>query len=142
MFGVKIILVISTVDIVQCYCVLCGIYCGYSNSRYGVMLLFLLEFIVVTATEVVVQWYCVVLEFIVVKETVDIVQCYCVLCTDYCGYGNSRYSPMVLFTLEFIVVTATVDILQWFCVVLESIVVTATVVIVQWYCVVSGDYCG
>ena len=25
--------------IVQSYCVVCGAYCGYSNSRYGAMLL-------------------------------------------------------------------------------------------------------
>ena len=59
-----------------------------------------------------------------VTATVDIVQCYCVLFSEYCGYGNSRYSAMVLFALEFIVVTATVDIVQWYCVVLKFIVDT------------------
>jgi len=31
--------VTSTVDIVQCYCVVCGVYYGYSNRRYSAMLL-------------------------------------------------------------------------------------------------------
>jgi len=31
------IVVTSTVDIVQSYCVVCGGYCGYSNSRYSAM---------------------------------------------------------------------------------------------------------
>ena len=39
----------------------------------------------VTATEVIVQCYCVVLEVIVVTATVDIVQRYCVVCGVYCG---------------------------------------------------------
>jgi len=51
---------------------------------------------VVTATEGIVQCYCVALEFIAVTETVDIVQCFCVVCVVYCGYCNSRYSAMVL----------------------------------------------
>ena len=50
----------------------------------------------VTATVVILQWYCVLVEFIVVKATVDIVQCYCVVCGDKCGYNISRYSAMVL----------------------------------------------
>jgi len=37
--GVEFIVVTATVDIVQCYCVLFGVYCGYSNSRYSGMLL-------------------------------------------------------------------------------------------------------
>ena len=36
---VEFIVVTATVDIVQCYCVVCGVYCGYSNSRYSAMLL-------------------------------------------------------------------------------------------------------
>ena len=51
-----------------------------------------LEFIVVTATVDIEQWYCVVLEIIVVTATVDIVQCFSVLCGGYCGDKNSRYS--------------------------------------------------
>jgi len=35
-------------------------------------------------------------EFIVVTATVNIVQWYCVLSGDYCGYGNSICSAMVL----------------------------------------------
>jgi len=31
--------VTATVDIVQYYCVLCGVYCGYRNSRYSAMIL-------------------------------------------------------------------------------------------------------
>ena len=74
------------------------------------------EFIVVTATEDIMEWYSVVyVEFIVFRATVDIVQCYCVvcgvivvtatvgivqwycvLCGVYCGYSNSRCSAMVL----------------------------------------------
>jgi len=36
------------------------------------------------------------LEFIVVTATIDIVQWYCVVCGDYCGYSNSRYNAMLL----------------------------------------------
>jgi len=32
---VEYIVVTATVDIVQYYSVLCGVYCGYSNSRYS-----------------------------------------------------------------------------------------------------------
>jgi len=35
----EIIVVTTTVDVVQWYCFLCGGYCGYSNSRYGAMVL-------------------------------------------------------------------------------------------------------
>jgi len=31
--------VTTTVDIVQWYCVVCGVYCGYSNSRYSAIVL-------------------------------------------------------------------------------------------------------
>jgi len=31
----EIIMVTTSVDIVQWYCVVCGVYCGYSNSRYS-----------------------------------------------------------------------------------------------------------
>jgi len=56
------------------------------------------EFIVVTATVVIVQWYCVVgVEFIVVTPRVDIVQWYGFACGIYCGYSNSRYSAIVFF---------------------------------------------
>jgi len=54
------------------------------------------EFIVVRATEDIVQWYCVVLEFIVVTAAVVILQWYCVVCAVNCGYSNIRYSSMVL----------------------------------------------
>ena len=33
------IFVTATVAIVQCYCVVCGFYCGDSNSRYSAMIL-------------------------------------------------------------------------------------------------------
>jgi len=41
--------------------VLCfvGVYCGYSNSSSSAMLLHCVEFIVVAATAVIVQWCCV-----------------------------------------------------------------------------------
>jgi len=35
----EIIVVTATVDIVQCFCVVFGIYCVYSNSTYSAMLL-------------------------------------------------------------------------------------------------------
>jgi len=69
--------VTATIDIVQCYCVVCGVYCGYSNSRYSAMLLCCVEFIMCSAT-------------------VDIGQWYCVLFGVYCGYSNSSYRTMVL----------------------------------------------
>ena len=31
---VEFIVVTATVDIVKWYCVVCGVYCGYSNSMY------------------------------------------------------------------------------------------------------------
>jgi len=55
-----------------------------------------LEFILVTATVVIVQWQCVVLEFNMVTAAVGIVQWYCAVCGDYWGYNNSRYVAMVL----------------------------------------------
>ena len=55
-----------------------------------------LEFILVTATVDIVQWYCVVLEFIVFTATVDIVQWFYVVCGVYCGYSNSRNSAIVM----------------------------------------------
>ena len=54
------------------------------------------ELIVVTATVVIVQWYCVFVEIIVVTATVDIVQYYCVLSGVYCGYRNCRYSAKIM----------------------------------------------
>jgi len=53
-----IIVLTATVDIVQWYCVVCGVYCGYSKSRYSAMVLCFVcvEFIVVKATVVIVQW--------------------------------------------------------------------------------------
>ena len=42
------------------------------------------------------QCYCDVLEFIVVTATLGILQWYCVVCGLYCGYSNCRYSPMLL----------------------------------------------
>ena len=78
MLGVEIIVDKSTVDIVQWFCVVFGVYCGYSNIRYSAMLL------------------CLCVEFIVVTATVDIEQRYCIVCGVYCGYSNSRYSEIVL----------------------------------------------
>jgi len=31
--------VTATVDIVQCFCVVCGDYCGYNNRRYSAIFL-------------------------------------------------------------------------------------------------------
>jgi len=47
--------VTATLDIVQCYCVVCGVYCVYSKRRYSEMVLCCVEFIVVTATIYIVQ---------------------------------------------------------------------------------------
>ena len=49
-----------------------------------------------TSTVDRVQLYYVVLDFIVVTTTVDIMQWYCAVCVDYCDYRNSRYSAMLL----------------------------------------------
>ena len=77
MLRLEFIVVTSTVDIVQWYSVVCGIYCGYCTSSYSAMLLCLCGVFVVTAT-------------------VDIVQWYCVVCGDLSGYSSSRFSAMVL----------------------------------------------
>jgi len=37
--GLEFIVITATVDIVQWYFVLCGVYCGYCNSRYSAILL-------------------------------------------------------------------------------------------------------
>jgi len=37
---VHFVVVTATVDIVQWYCVVCGVYCDCSNSRYSAMILF------------------------------------------------------------------------------------------------------
>ena len=36
---VEFIVVKAKVDILQCYCVVNRVYCGYSNTRYSAMLL-------------------------------------------------------------------------------------------------------
>jgi len=79
------IVVTASVDIVRNYSVVCGDYCGYSKSRFSAMVLRFVEFIVVTATGCIVQWYCVLLQVIVVTATVGIVQWYCVVCGVYFG---------------------------------------------------------
>ena len=60
MLCVKFIVDTATVDIVQWYCVVCGGYCGYSNSRCSAMLLCCFVVYLVTATVDIVQWFCVV----------------------------------------------------------------------------------
>jgi len=35
----EVIVVKATVDIVEWYCVVCGVYCGYSNISYSAMVL-------------------------------------------------------------------------------------------------------
>jgi len=35
----EFIVVRAKLDIVQCYCVVCDFYCGYSNSRYSARVL-------------------------------------------------------------------------------------------------------
>ena len=93
----------------------------------------------VTSTVDVLKYYCVVLEFIVVTGTVVIGQWYSVLCGVNCGYSNSSSRAMILsLCVEFIVDSATVDVVQLYCVILEMIVVTATVDIVQSYFVVCS----
>ena len=51
----------ATVDIVQWYCVVCGVYYGYSNSRYSSIILCCFGVFFVSATVDIVQWYSVVL---------------------------------------------------------------------------------
>jgi len=51
---------------------------------------------VVTATEEIVQWYCVLLELFVVTATEDIVHWYCVVCGVYCGDSNCTYREILL----------------------------------------------
>jgi len=54
--------VTATVGIVQCYCVLGGVYFVYSYSRYSAMFLCsVCSFFVVIAAVDIVQWYCVLL---------------------------------------------------------------------------------
>ena len=194
-------LVRATVDIVQWFCDVYGVYCGYNNSRYIAMVLcWVWRNSWLQQQKKQCNDTVLFLDFIVVTATVDIVHCSFVLCGVYCGYRNSRYSSMLLccvwsllrlkqeqiqcnanvlcwsllwlqqqqiqcngtvLCVEFIVVRATVDIVQWYCVFLEFlllekyqvlcngtvlcvefIVVRATVGIVQWYSVVCGVYCG
>ena len=97
----------ATVDIVQCYCDVCGGYFGYSNSRYTAMLLWCDGGYFVYSNSTYSAMVLCFLEFNLVSATVDIVQSYCVVCGDYCGYSNSRYSAMILYCVEFIVVRAT-----------------------------------
>ena len=40
----KFIVFTATVYIVQCFCVVCGVYCGLSNSSYSAKLLCCVEF--------------------------------------------------------------------------------------------------
>jgi len=76
---VEFIVVTATVDIVQLYCIVCGVCCGYSKSRYSEK-----------------ERYCVFVEMYVFKARVDIKQWYCVVCGGYCGYSNSSYGAIVL----------------------------------------------
>jgi len=59
--------VTATVDIVQWYCVVCGDYCGYSNSRYSAMVL------------------CCVWSLFWLQQQYLFVKWYGVLCGVYCG---------------------------------------------------------
>ena len=62
MLCVEFIVVTATVGIVQCYCVLGGVYFVYSYSRYSAMFLCsVCSFFVVIAAVDIVQWYCVLL---------------------------------------------------------------------------------
>ena len=68
-------MVTATVDIVQWYCVLCGVYCAYSNSNNSAMVLCCVwGFFVLKAKVDIVLCHCVFVEFIVVTATVDIVK--------------------------------------------------------------------
>jgi len=67
----------ATVDTVQLFCVLCGVYCGYK-------------------TEILVPNTVMYVEVILFTARVDIVQYFCVFCLYYCGYGNSRCSAILL----------------------------------------------
>jgi len=87
--------VTATVDIVQWYCDLCVVYCGYSNSRYSSMLLCSVGVYCGYSNS---RYSAMVLSWV----------------GGYCGYSNSRYSAMVLCCVEYILFTATGDIVQWF----------------------------
>ena len=54
------IVVTATVNIERFHGVLCGVYCGYSNSEYRSILLFFVEFLVVIALVNIMQYYSVV----------------------------------------------------------------------------------
>jgi len=69
--------VTATLDIVQYYCVLCGVYCGYRNSSYSAMILCSVSRLLWLQQQYI---YCNVTVFFVV----------------YFGCSNSRYSAMVL----------------------------------------------
>jgi len=76
-FCVELIEVTATVDLVQWYCVVSGVYCCYSNRIYSEMVL----------CNVVV--YC---GYSKIRYSAMVLCCVGV----YCGYSNSRYSAMVL----------------------------------------------
>jgi len=69
--------VTATVVIVQWYCVVCGVYCCYSNRNYSVMILCCVGDYCGYSRS---SYYAMVLGWVGV----------------YCGYSNSRYSAMVL----------------------------------------------
>ena len=75
---------------------MCGDYCGYNNSRHSAMVLCFLEFIVVTATVDIVQWYCVLCIVYCVERNSSYRAMILCCVGDYCGYINSRFSGMVM----------------------------------------------
>jgi len=83
--------------IVQRYCVVCGVNCGYRNSRCCAMLLCCVwSLFCLPQLYSLCNGFVLCVEFIVVTATVDIVQWYCVVSGAYCGYSNSRYSAIIL----------------------------------------------
>ena len=70
-------MVTATVDIVQWYCVVCGVYCCYSNSKYSAILL------------------CCFGDYCGYSKRSYYAMLLCLVGV-YCGYSNSRYSAMVL----------------------------------------------
>ena len=121
---VEFIVVTATVDIVQCYCVMCGVYCGYSNIN-------------------ILQWYCVLCgHYCGYSNNRYSAMVLCCVCSLLWLRYHSIQCNVTVFCVEFILVSATVDIVKCHFFSVQFIVVTATVNIVQCYRVVCGVYCG
>jgi len=87
----------KSVDLVKCFCFVCVDFCGYSNSKCSAILLcciwkflwLLQQYLLCNATV-----YCA--DFIVITATLLLGQRYCVVFVDFYDYINTRYSGMFL----------------------------------------------